>query len=128
MIGYTGVIESHIISTELVAMATVLTCLVLFKRTFKLKRFLNLLKTASASIAVNMYFILPFLDSMKNENVVITKWKDIDCAMQANGIHLADLFRVDIPQMFLEVRFFREVYTGLGIAFGLGLLVIIYVS
>lgn len=39
MIGYTGVIESHIISTELVAMATVLTCLVLFKRTFKLKRF-----------------------------------------------------------------------------------------
>lgn len=127
MIGYTGVIESHIISTELVAMATVLTCLVLFKRTFKLKRFLNLLKTASASIAVNMYFILPFLDSMKNENVVITRWKDIDCAMQANGIHLADLFRVDIPQMFLEVRFFREVYTGLGIAFGLGLLVIIYV-
>ena len=127
MIGYTGVIESHIISTELVAMATVLTCLVLFKRTFKLKRFLNLLKTASASIAVNMYFILPFLDSMKNENVVITKWKDIDSAMQANGIQLVDLFRVDIPQMFLEVRFLREVYTGLGIAFGLGMLVIIYV-
>ena len=37
------------------------------------------------------------------------------------------MFRVDIPLMFLEVRFFRDVYTGLGIAFGLGLLVIIYV-
>lgn len=127
MIGYTGIIESHIISTELIAMVTVLTCLVLFKRTFKLKRFLNLLKTALASVAVNMYFILPFLDSMKNENVVITKWKDIDSTMQTNGIRLVDLFRVDIPQMFLEVRFLREVYTGLGIAFGLGMLVIIYV-
>ena len=127
MIGYTGIIESHIISTDLIAMATVLTCLVLFKRTFKLKRFLNLLKTALASVAVNMYFILPFLDSMKNENVVITKWKDIDSTMQTNGIRLVDLFRVDIPQMFLEVRFLREVYTGLGIAFGLGMLVIIYV-
>lgn len=127
MIGYTGIIESHIISTELIAMATVLTCLVLFKRTFKLKRFLNLLKTALASVAVNMYFILPFLDSMKNENVVITKWKDIDSTMQTNGIRLVDLFRVDIPQMFLEVRFLREVYTGLGIAFGLGMFVIIYV-
>lgn len=44
VIGYFGVIESHVLSTELCGVFTVLICLMMFKKTFRKKTFLVLLK------------------------------------------------------------------------------------
>lgn len=126
VIGFTGIIESHVISTELAGMATVLICLIMLKKTFRGKTFIQLLKIVGGTVLLNLYFILPFIDSMMNEDLVVTRWRNVTATMQENGIHILDLFRVDVPQMFLENRFCRNVYIGLGLAFGLGALIVIY--
>lgn len=65
VIGLSGLIESHVLSCELSAMFIAVVCLVNYKKTFQLKRFLTLVKAAAFTLFVNMAFILPFLDSMQ---------------------------------------------------------------
>ncbi|MDR0220989.1 MAG: hypothetical protein LBI54_06260 [Lachnospiraceae bacterium] len=66
-IGYTGVIQSHTISTMLVGIITVIVCLIMWKQTFKKETFFVLLKTVVVTILVNLWFLLPFLDYMRYE-------------------------------------------------------------
>lgn len=65
VVGLTGLIESHVLSCELSAMFIVAVCLVNYKKTFVLRRFIVLVKAAVLTLLVNMAFILPFLDSMQ---------------------------------------------------------------
>ncbi|MDR0219968.1 MAG: hypothetical protein LBI54_01010 [Lachnospiraceae bacterium] len=65
VIGYTGIIQSHTISTLLVGIITVIVCLIMGKQTFKKETFFVLLKTLGFTILVNLWFILPFLDYMR---------------------------------------------------------------
>ncbi|MDE7477892.1 MAG: YfhO family protein, partial [Lachnospiraceae bacterium] len=64
VIGLSGLIESHVLSCELSAIFIVIVCLVNYKKTFQIKRFITLTKAAALTLFLNMAFIIPFIDSM----------------------------------------------------------------
>lgn len=60
-IGITGLINSHILSCEMVILFVVLLCIPCFKIVFKKNSFLKLLSSAGISALLSLYFIIPFL-------------------------------------------------------------------
>ena len=69
--GFTGLIMTHMITCEFVALFTALTCIILWKRTFRKKTFLTLAKGAGAMILLNLWFLVPFLDYMQEGMYVL---------------------------------------------------------
>lgn len=65
-LGYTGVFLSHMISCEMVALFTIVLCIVLWKKTFRKKTFITLAKGAISIVILNLWFIVPLLDYLKN--------------------------------------------------------------
>lgn len=65
VLGLSGLIESHVLSCELAAMFIMVVCLVNYRKTFVLRRFVTLAKAAVLTLCVNMAFILPFIQSMQ---------------------------------------------------------------
>lgn len=62
IIGISGIIECHVISTVLVAIFIILFCIIMLKRTFTTVIFRRLIKTLICTITVNLWFILPLVD------------------------------------------------------------------
>ncbi len=61
VVGATGILQSHILSTAVVAVYCAIVCLIFIKRIFdKQKRYLELIKSAVAIIMINLWFIVPF--------------------------------------------------------------------
>lgn len=71
VIGYFGVIQSHVLSTEIFGAFTVFVCLIMFKKTFKKETFLVLLKIVLISIVLNIGYLLPFIESYLFESTYI---------------------------------------------------------
>nr|WP_308624452.1 6-pyruvoyl-tetrahydropterin synthase-related protein [uncultured Eisenbergiella sp.] len=60
--GFTGIMQSHMISCEMTIFFTLLLCLLFIKRVFKKARWKELLKGAFITAALNLWFLIPFLD------------------------------------------------------------------
>ena len=71
VIGFWGVIQSHVLSTEIYGAFTVLLCLIMFKKTFKKDRFIVLLKIVLISAVLNANYLLPFLECFMLDNLYI---------------------------------------------------------
>lgn len=65
VVGFSGVIQSHIISTAICGVFMGIVCLVFIKRTFKKQRFLQLCKVVIYTVLLNFWFLVPFLDYMR---------------------------------------------------------------
>lgn len=72
VIGYFGVIESHVLSTEIFGIFTVLVCLIMFKKTFRKQTFLVLLKVVLISVVLNIGYLIPFIESYLFGNTYIS--------------------------------------------------------
>lgn len=62
LVGYTGLIQSHVISCVIVTIFAGLFCLVFLKRTLCIRRLVQLAKAAAGVILINFWFLLPFVD------------------------------------------------------------------
>lgn len=71
VIGCSGVLFSHVITCELVALFVMLTCLIFLRKTFRNKTFIVLLKTVAALLLVNLWFLVPFVDYMLNGTYIV---------------------------------------------------------
>ena len=90
VIGFTGVIQSHVISCELIAGFSVLLCVVLYKRFLKKDVFLEILKAALVTFFLNLWYLVPFIDYFVNGDFVFhhTSGRTI----QERGLYVAHLF------------------------------------
>lgn len=70
-LGYTGVFLSHMISCEMVALFTIILCIVLWKRTFRKKTFIVLAKAAMSIVFLNLWFIVPLLDYLQSGTYIL---------------------------------------------------------
>ncbi len=62
VLGASGLLQSHILSTELALLFCVFVCLISIKRLFNNDfRFLSLIKAGVFCVLINLWFILPFL-------------------------------------------------------------------
>lgn len=67
-IGFSGLIQSHVLSCEIAGGFTVLLCLLLIKKVFTRPVFLQLAGTVVGTIVLNLWFLLPFVDMMVSGN------------------------------------------------------------
>lgn len=90
-IGFSGLILSHIISTELTAALVIVFCLVYWKRTFRKNALLQFLKMGIGILVCTMWFIVPFLDMFREEY-----WfsKNPGGGIQTSGTFLGQLFNI----------------------------------
>lgn len=81
VIGYFGVIESHVLSTEIFGIFTVFLCLIMFRKTFRKQTFLVLLKIVLISIVLNIGYLLPFIESYLCESTYINSGRANDSVL-----------------------------------------------
>ncbi len=74
-LGLTGVIQSHILSCEMIALFVVIACLILIKQVIKLRIFRTLAVGAGLTLVLNLGFLVPFLDFYNKEiNIRSDSW------------------------------------------------------
>lgn len=92
-LGCSGIFLSHIISTEITALFILLICLLLWKKTFRKKTFLVLVKSAATTALLCLWFLVPFLDYMTNGEYRINAANSFPFYLQENrGTFVAQFF------------------------------------
>lgn len=67
LIGFSGVIQSHVISTFMAGLFMAVVCLIKIRITLRRTVLLQFVKAAAGTVLVNLWFLLPFLDYMQFE-------------------------------------------------------------
>ena len=88
-IALTGMIQSHILSCEIVGIFILLLCLILIRKVVQPGRFLVLVKTVVATILLNAWFVVPFLDYVLHENLSV--FQIAGRKIQYFGVYLSHL-------------------------------------
>ena len=91
-IGFSGLIQTHLISTELTAVLAVIFCLVHWKRTFRGSALLQFVKMGLGILVCTCWFIIPFLDMFRGE-YQINSGNSV-AAIQTHGTFLGQLFNL----------------------------------
>ncbi len=120
VIGLSGIIQSHIISCELVAIFIVLICIVNFRKTFSVKRFIVFMEAAFFTLLVNLGFLVPLIDSMGMD--IQIKSNAIN-NMQRHGTYLIQvlsLFPISFGKSGGGMQ--DEMHLSLGLALVVGLI------
>ncbi len=89
-IGFSMLIQSHLLSGELAGFFTILLCVILWKKVFRLQTFVVLAKTVIYSILLSAWFLVPFLDYMLTGDFVIQHVSAR--TIQERGLYPAHLF------------------------------------
>lgn len=64
VLGFSGIIQSHVLSCEIAGAFTILLCLLCIRKVFRKKTFLELVKVVVGTVLANIWFLLPMLDMM----------------------------------------------------------------
>lgn len=71
MIGYAGLFQSHVLSSEVTAVVTIIFCLIYIRKIFCKNTFIELLKAAGMAILVGLWFLVPIFDYYFTEDMHI---------------------------------------------------------
>ncbi|MBD5524719.1 MAG: hypothetical protein HDR04_09910 [Lachnospiraceae bacterium] len=98
--GCTGIFLSHMISTEMVALFVILAVVILWRKTIRKKTFVVLIKTLGATVLLNLWFLLPFLDYMMSGTYAINNLdRYVPYRMEEKGGYIVQLFMTDYVAM-----------------------------
>ncbi|NBK91529.1 hypothetical protein D5278_05965 [bacterium 1XD21-13] len=130
-IGFTGLLQTHLLSCEMAGLFSAFVCVLLIRRVLKRENFLALCKAVVGTLLVNAWFLIPFLDYMLRENMKINTEVLSGEPIQELGVTVEQMFRVlmhgtGIPlieTMPGQQRYPWSIGLGLQIALVLGLFV-----
>lgn len=71
MLGYAGLMQTHVLTCEITALVTVLFCVIHIRKIFCKNTFLELAKGAISAVLVSLWFLVPFLDYYITQDVHI---------------------------------------------------------
>ncbi len=94
-IGFSGLIQCHVINTFIVFMFTLLVCVIKIKTTLRRKVLLQFVKAVVCTVLVNLWFLLPFLDFLR-----------FDYKMSALGTHTRGRFAANGTFISQLISFF----------------------
>lgn len=89
-LGFTGIIQSHVLSCEIAGAFTILLCLILIKRVLRKRTFLELVKVVSGTVLLNAWFLVPFLDMTVSGSYYFSN--NTGVTVQKRGVLLANIF------------------------------------
>lgn len=94
-LGMTGIINSHLLTCEMVAMVLVMLILATMKSFFRKVPLLAMIKAVLLSVALNVGFLLPLLDySDVGLNISSDSWSSVYGYIQKNGAELSGYFNL----------------------------------
>lgn len=128
VIGYTGIIQSHTISTFFAAIMTFIVCLIYIKKTLQIKRFIALTKAALFSIAVNVWFLIPFFDYMRYPWIGNTSNNDWGMRFITRAVYLPEYFMTDYKVMGNVLGIASGVNNEMPVSLGLSAILLIIIS
>lgn len=89
--GVSGVLQSHLITTEMTVIFMFFFCVMFWKKTFRRQTLVQLLEAALIALLINAWFWLPMLYMMGNDVYYLEKLKQAE--MQSRGLQLAGYFQ-----------------------------------
>lgn len=94
-VGIAGLIQTHILTCQMVLIFSVLLCIMMIKKVFRKKTFIYLVKVAGTGFLLSLWFLVPFLQYYR-EPLACTGWTEMAPDYQNLGISLTELFAQDI--------------------------------
>ncbi len=91
-LGVTGLINTHILSLEIVGIVLIVFCLIRFKKTFTGKTILTFLLSGVEIVIVNLFFIIPFVDYFVNVDANINNVVGNARTIQDSGMYIWEYF------------------------------------
>lgn len=91
-IGVSGLIMTHIISTEITAVLVVIICLIYWKKTFRKNAILQFLKMGLGTLVAALWFLVPFIDMFRGKYNFNSKYNI--GYIQTHGTFLGQLFNI----------------------------------
>lgn len=89
MLGYAGLVQSHVLSCEITVFVTVCFCLLHIRKVFRKNTFLQLCKGALGALLISLWYLVPFLDYYLTQDVHI---KHISArTIQSSGLQFTHL-------------------------------------
>ena len=119
MAGFTALIYSHVLTTEIVTLFTFLVCLWQVKKVFKKQTFFVFVKAVAGTLALTAAFVVPLLDYMRGDFLLKYPLEDSITKLEKSGLNAALLFG---DKMYVSID---DVPFGIGMSFVIVLLVYI---
>ncbi len=130
VIGFFGIINTHILSCEMAGAFIILLCLILIKKVFRKKTFIVLVKVVAYTCIINLGFLVPFIDYMLTGEFVITSRSLFESGIQQFGAFVGQLFVPFTTYSGLTLNtsdgMAGEIPTTAGLAVVLGAVVTVY--
>ncbi len=127
-LGFSGLVQSHLLTGELVGGFTILLCILLWKKVFRRQTFLVLAKTVIYSLLLSAWFLVPFADYMTTGDFVIHHVSGR--TIQERGLYLAHLlftfFENGDNVFFKDSGMYHTQAMGIGAALLLSLAVFVW--
>lgn len=92
-LGITGLIQSHVLSCEMVGIFLVIICIVYIKRVFRKPTLIVLIKSVAATIFLNAGFLISFFDYAREKLNVFTEQEFY--GIQKYGMSIYELFSIN---------------------------------
>lgn len=113
--GYTGLIQTHLLSCEIAAVVSVIVCIICIKRIFRKETIRELIKFFTATVLINAFFLVPLVNYMSIGGLIITDYGSVTThSIQENGIYPAQLFNLFIKGSGMAYGHGVEAYKKLG--------------
>lgn len=128
-LGLTGIVQTHVISCEMVGIFIIIACLIMIDRVCKLQVFLTLCLAAVTTLLLNLNFLVPFLSYFGGDFVMNSEeW--YHTPIQSAGAYIAQLFPIfqngTGSSMVTASGMAGEMPLGTGFALFLGLLLFVW--
>ncbi|MBO5286584.1 MAG: hypothetical protein J6B34_00515 [Clostridia bacterium] len=128
-IGMSGLILTHILTTEMVVLVLAVIALILIRKTIRRATLLVYLKAILETVLLSLFFVVPFLDYYINVDVSINQIIDSgDKLIQGAGIYLEQLFAFNFNIVFGKPFMFLTVGIPLLAIIVVGLFVMIFIT
>lgn len=122
VIGFSGLINSHVITTEMTVLALGAFCLIFWRRTFRKQTFIQFFEAAILSLLINVWFWLPLLYMMGADQYHLQTI--ISLNMQERGLFFASFFQLLLNKGSAQTGMYQNEPVQLGV--GLAMAYIVY--
>ena len=89
-LGMTGLIQCHVLSTEMVAIFIAIVCILFFKKTIRWRTILAYLAAVAITVLMNLFFLVPLIDYYLNVDVAINAIEEL--YIRHKGAYLGQYF------------------------------------
>ena len=90
-VAMTGIVQCHVLTCELAALFGLILCLIYIRNVFRKETLLTGMKAVAATLLLNAWFLVPFVDAMMQEDLIITNDSVYTRTIQGYGSLLPQL-------------------------------------